>query len=307
MFIPGILHIVIGTLILAATQDLPDGNYLELKRKGHFSPQGRKSFVVAMKNYRTWLLAAVYGFSFGCELTMNNVLTSYYYDNFGVPLKTAGFLAFLYGFMNCFARPVAGIASDGLAKYYGIRGRVWILWSLHTFGAMMCILLGFLEKSLIATIAVVVLMAISVEASEAAAFAVVPFVSKRALGAVAGLVGAGGNAGATIIQGVFFNGSMPVHRGFTYTGVTVFIVTLCIPFLYFPMWGGMCQPPREGATEEEYYLSEFTHDEISRGMARLSMKFAVESRSQRGSQRVRSVLRSTKENYTNALGSPLMA
>ncbi|GMH44852.1 hypothetical protein BSKO_12804 [Bryopsis sp. KO-2023] len=306
LLVPGLLHIIIGTLILSGTQDLPDGNYSELKKKGHIPTQGRMSFFVALKNYRTWLLAAVYGFSFGCELTMNNVLTSYYFDNFGVPLKQAGMLAFLYGFMNCFARPVAGVASDSLAKYYGIRGRLWILWSLHTFGAMMCILIGFLHKSLVATIVTVVLMAISVEASEAAAFAVVPFVSKRALGVVAGIVGAGGNTGATIIQAVFFNGSIPIPTALTYTGVSVFFVTLFIPFLYFPMWGGMCQAPREGATEEEYYLAEFTHEEIGRGMARLSMKFAVESRSQRGTKRVRTARRSVKDSQRSGLGSPLL-
>lgn len=70
----------------------------------------------------------------------------------------------------------------------------------------MCIVIGFLNKSLVATILTVILMAFSVEASEAAAFAVVPFVSKRALGVVAGLVGAGGNLGAMVVQGAFFSG-----------------------------------------------------------------------------------------------------
>lgn len=92
--------------------------------------------LAAGTNRRTWLLAVVYGFSFGFELTMNNILTSYYYDNFGVPLKTAGILAFMYGFMNVVARPFAGFASDFLAKLYGIRARLWILWSLHFIGVL---------------------------------------------------------------------------------------------------------------------------------------------------------------------------
>jgi NNP family nitrate/nitrite transporter-like MFS transporter len=41
--------------------------------------------------------------------------------------------------------------------------------------------------------------------SEGATFSVVPFVNKRALGAVAGIVGAGGNAGA-VAAGFLFKG-----------------------------------------------------------------------------------------------------
>lgn len=65
---------------------------------------------------------------------MNNILTTYYFDNFGVPLKAAGFLAFTYGFMNVFARPVGGILSDRLAKPFGMPARLWTLWGLHAFG-----------------------------------------------------------------------------------------------------------------------------------------------------------------------------
>lgn len=43
--------------------------------------------------------------------------------------------------------------------------------------------------------------------------------------------------------------------------------------------------PREGATEEDYYLTEYSSEEIGLGMAALSLKFAAESRSQRGSMK----------------------
>lgn len=79
-------------------------------------------------------MAAIYGVTFGVELTMNNILTTYYFDNFGVPLRSAGLLAFAYGFTNIFARPVGGILSDRLAKPFGMPARLWTLWSLHACG-----------------------------------------------------------------------------------------------------------------------------------------------------------------------------
>ena len=41
-----------------------------------------------------------------------------------------------------------------------------------------------------------ILFSLCVQMSEGATFSVVPFINKKALGAVAGIVGAGGNAGA---------------------------------------------------------------------------------------------------------------
>ncbi|QDU93804.1 hypothetical protein [Lignipirellula cremea] len=46
-----------------------------------------------------------------------------------------------------------------------------------------------------------------VQMSEGATFSVVPFINKRALGSVAGIVGAGGNAGA-VAAGFLFKGSL---------------------------------------------------------------------------------------------------
>lgn len=52
-----------------------------------------------------------------------------------------------------------------------------------------------------------VVFSLFVQMSEGATFSVVPFVNKKALGAVAGIVGAGGNAGA-VAAGFLFKGSL---------------------------------------------------------------------------------------------------
>ena len=54
-------------------QDLPHGNYAALRRAGSLAPSNTgREYLVAVRNYRTWVLTALYAFNFGVELTMNN-------------------------------------------------------------------------------------------------------------------------------------------------------------------------------------------------------------------------------------------
>ena len=47
-------------------------------------------------------------------------------------------------------------------------------------------------------------------------------------------------------------------------GVMVIGVTLLVTTLYFPMWGGMFCKAKEGFTEEDYYLGEYTKERVPR-------------------------------------------
>jgi len=60
------------------------------------------------------------------------------------------------------------------------------------------------DDSLGATIGVMIIFSAWVQAAEGASYGVVPFVSRRSYGVVAGLVGAGGNAGSAVTQALFF-------------------------------------------------------------------------------------------------------
>lgn len=207
-FFPGLMHIVMGSFILFFAQDLPDGRYSDLRQKGNLAKsQFSKSFMAGVLNYRTWLLTAAYGFSFGVELTMNNIAASYFFDQFDLNLQISGILASCFGLMNLFARSLGGYASDAAGKKYGMRGRLWILWLVQSLEGVMCIIMGLLYKSLAGTLIIMIMFSTLVQASEGATFGVVPFVSKRGLGIVSGLVGAGGNAGSAITQTIFFKKS----------------------------------------------------------------------------------------------------
>ena len=56
-------------------QDLPDGNYKLLHTSGALEKKSAWQVnVIGMKNYRMWCMVLTYGFCFGVELTMNNIV-----------------------------------------------------------------------------------------------------------------------------------------------------------------------------------------------------------------------------------------
>ena len=278
------MHLVIGVLVLLFSQDMPDGNYRELKASGLMhKPKTAGAFMAAVTNYRAWVLAITYGYGFGVELTVDNVIAQYLYDQFNLSLSDAGMYGSLFGLMNIFTRASGGVVSDLAGRYMGMRGRIWSLWIIQTLGGVFCVALGLSSNSLGLTMGMLVIFSIFCQAACGCSYGVVPFVSKRGMGQVSGLVGAGGNAGAAVTQAIFFTpASLSVADGFKWMGVMIIGVTLLLFVIYFPMWGGMLCAAKEGVTEEDYYLAEFTPEERAQGMHSASVKFAYESKSQRG-------------------------
>jgi NNP family nitrate/nitrite transporter-like MFS transporter len=179
------------------TTDLPDGNFSELRERGEL-PKVEKTkgaFWLAVKDRRVWALFVIYAACFGIELTINNIAALYYMDSFGLGLKTAGLVAGLFGLMNIFARTLGGFVSDKFVQRGGLKGRVrWLFIALVIEGIA---LVFFSQMRVLAfAIPMMIVFSLFVQMSEGATFSVVPFINKKALGAVAGIVGAGGNMGA---------------------------------------------------------------------------------------------------------------
>jgi NNP family nitrate/nitrite transporter-like MFS transporter len=66
-----------------------------------------------------------------------------------------------------------------------------------------------------------------VKMSNGANYAIVPFVNKRAIGAVAGIVGAGGNAGAVLAGFLFKTASLTYPQAFMILGVLILLCSGC--------------------------------------------------------------------------------
>jgi NNP family nitrate/nitrite transporter-like MFS transporter len=287
-FVPGAMHVLVAVLILVFGQDMPHGSFHDLKKSGQKAKaKTHAEFWVAVRNYRTWILLLTYGYCFGVELTIDNNLAEYFADHFGKGIVAAGNLAAIFGLLNFFSRPGGGYISDLCGRRWGIRGRVWWLFICQMLGGVTCLALGLAKDSFTWTMVVVVLFSIFVQGACGASFGVVPFVSLRARGLVYGFVGAGGNTGGAITQAIFFSPhNLAPYDSFKWLGVMICGVTLAICALHWPQWGGMFCGPKAGVTEEDYYYSEYTAKEREEGLHLAAMKFANESKSQRGFKRL---------------------
>ncbi|MCB9061447.1 MAG: MFS transporter [Halobacteriovoraceae bacterium] len=197
MLMAGLVCLLTGILYYFLTTDLPDGNFKELgvkEKRKNINKEGG-SFVDACKDYRVWMLFFVYAACFGIELTINNIAALYFKDYFGLGVKTAGLVAGLFGLMNIFARTTGGIVGDKFGERWGLNGRVkWLFVALLIEG----IALIFFSQMKVLPIAIgtMVVFSLFTQMSEGATYSVVPFINKKALGSVSGIVGAGGNLGA---------------------------------------------------------------------------------------------------------------
>ena len=231
MVVPGVILFAMGIAYYLFTQDAPDGDYDTLRAAGVI-PQAKAersgwgSFKVAAKDYRVWALFIVYAACFGVELTINNIAAIYFFDEFSLDLKTAGLIAGLFGLMNLFARTLGGYFSDLFARNRGLRGRVQFLFlALFVEGVALIV---FSQMGVLAmAIATMIIFSLFTQMAEGATYGLVPFMNKKALGAVAGIVGAGGNAGAVAAGFLFKSEDLTYGEGLFFLGCAVVVCSFC--------------------------------------------------------------------------------
>lgn len=238
MVIPGIVLFITGILYYLYTQDAPDGNYRELRAAGKLSQPGasddysKGAIKEALFDYRVWALFICYGACFGVELTINNIAALYFMDEFGLSVFWAGTVAASFGLMNIFARTLGGIFSDMSAQRWSLTGRVYLMFSVLAIEGLALILFSQMATLALAIVTLVI-FSLFVQMSEGATYGIVPFINKRALGTVAGIIGAGGNAGAVAAGFLFRSEALSYQMALFYLGLVVLagsFLTLLVRF-----------------------------------------------------------------------------
>merc|ERR1712100_946167 len=165
------------------------------------------SFRDGALNLNTWFLFIQYACCFGVELTMNNAAALYFKEEFELTTEEAAAIASIFGWMNLFARGLGGYFSDKANARMGMKRR---LWTQTIF--LLC------EGAL-----------------------VLVFANTNDLtGAIAGIIGAGGNTGAVCFGLGFRN--LEYKDAFVLMGITILAsaglsVFVCIPGSSKMFWG----------------------------------------------------------------------
>jgi NNP family nitrate/nitrite transporter-like MFS transporter len=108
---------------------------------------------------------------------------------------------------------------------WGLRGRVRFMFAVVFCEGLALMLFSRITLLPLAIVSLIV-FSLFVQMSEGATYAVVPFINRKALGAVTGIVGAGGNFGA-VTAGFLFKGEMSWPTALLVLGVIVTAASFC--------------------------------------------------------------------------------
>ncbi|MDY7546542.1 MFS transporter [Glaciimonas sp. CA11.2] len=229
LLVPGVLMVIMGGVYWRYTQDCPEGNYAELRAKGITVEGGKKggwaSFRAASLNYRVWLLFVTYGACFGVEIFIHNIAAIYYVDHFGLSLKSAGMAAASFGLLALFARALGGWLSDKVALRGNLNTRATLLFVMM-IGEGLGLLWFSHANSVTLAICAMLTFGLFTHMACGATYALVPFIDRKALGGVAGIIGAGGNVGA-VLAGFLMKGLGDVQSTLSVLGILVTVSALC--------------------------------------------------------------------------------
>jgi len=226
MFVPAIIMLIVAFLYWKYTTDTPKGNFDDLPNEKSQTAKGEDSlFISAIKDKRVWILFFVYAGCFGMELFVNGRAATYYQTRFSLSETNAGLIAALFGLMNLFARSTGGWLCDKIGKKRGLQGRVkWLVIVMMLQGVALLVFSRM--ETLGIAVAAMVLFSFFVQMTSGTTYSVVPFINKKALGTVAGIVGAGGNVGAVCYAFFLLKSDSLLQDCFFYFGFVVLAIGL---------------------------------------------------------------------------------
>lgn len=181
-------------------------------------------FYKALKNPNVIILMFMYACSFGIELSVDNVIGYFFHDHFSLSQTKAGMIGALFGLMNIFSRATGGFLSDYAYQKRGIRGRLIVHFILIFLNGVFLVAFRFSLTNLKDAIIILIIFSYFTQACCGSVFGIVPFVDPEIVGAISGLVGAGGNIGGLIFTGVFKIYATNAPMAFMVCGLVVMVV-----------------------------------------------------------------------------------
>ena len=229
LVIPGLAMPLMALFYWRFTQDCPQGNFTQLRAQGIAIDGGKKggwaSFRTACANYRVWMLFVTYAACFGVEVFIHNIAAIYYVDHFHLSLKAAGVAAGSFGLLALFARALGGWLSDKAAARRGLEIRSTLLFVLIAGEGLGLFWFAHADSVVLAVVAMLS-FGLFTHMACGATYALVPFIDRKALGGVAGIIGAGGNVGA-VAAGFLMKGFGSVQQTLAMLGMLVTLAALC--------------------------------------------------------------------------------
>ena len=227
MIVPGMLMLAMAVAYYRCTKDTPNGNLRELAERTASQPstKGWSSFRAAARDYRVWMLFITYAACFGVELTIHNLAAVYFVDRFSLSLTTAGVYVGCFGLLALFARALGGIASDRLAHRRGLEARVTLLFALILAEGLGLIAFSQMPTAGLGLVALLI-FGLFTHMACGSTYSLVPFINRKALGGVAGIIGAGGNAGA-VAAGFLVKGTSTIQHALFLLGAIVAATAVC--------------------------------------------------------------------------------
>ena len=129
--------------------------------------------------------------------------------------------------MNLFARTLEGAMGDKVGIRFGLRGRTLFLGGVLLLEGIAHAIFSRMDIFPFA-IGAMLVFSLFVQMAEGATFSVVPFINQKALGAVAGIEGAGGNAGAVAAGLLFRTESLSTEMALLYLGAVVTVASTLV-------------------------------------------------------------------------------
>ena len=223
--LPAVLMLLTAVAYWKFTQDTPEGNFTDMRRMGISTAVGKKGGLAVMKeasrNYRVWLLAGCYGASFGVELFVHSIAVTYYVKTYTLDIEMAGLAVGAFGLLALFARAVGGLLSDKVARTRGLDGRTWLLFGLMIGEGVFLIVFSQAGTAVMA-ISMMLVFGLFTHMACGSLYALVPFIDRKILGGVCGVIGAGGNIGG-VAAGLLLRGTGNPQFCFMVLGICAII------------------------------------------------------------------------------------